>query len=174
MTAARAALLSILAAVVGPSAHAETFRSEKNYLQVELPEGVEPTSVPVEAGAGTTLVATFLGPVLRGSITRVSAPNRRAWRKDPKFFREVEEGLAKSTKGYRRLSRKQHKLGKVPALDLVFRRNGPKGREVVAGRFLFFRTFSVTLMVAAPNEAWRGNKKRLVGMARSFKPYFKD
>ena len=163
----------LLILLVAASATAEPFRSERNYLEVELIPELKPAATPVETGAGTVVVATFLGPKLRAAITRINAPNRRAWRKDAAFFREVEAGLAKSSQGYKRRTRRQHKLGKVPALDIDFERTHEQATERVYSRFLFFRTFSVTLMIAVPKRAPRSLRRRVAKMRASFRPYFK-
>jgi len=155
-------------------ATAKPFQSEPHHVQLELPDDVELAATPVETGEGTTLVAAFRGPSLRAAITRVSAPNHRAWRKDVQFFKEVEDGLARSVPSYKRLRQRQHKLGKVPALDLDFRRQRGSSAEQVVARFLFFRTFTITLMVAIPAKASRLERKRVLELRETFKPYFKD
>jgi len=174
MTRATSVLVAACMALAPALASARPYRSEANYVQLELPDDLELAALPVEAGEGTTLVAAFRGPSLSAAITRVDAPNRRAWRKDARFFQEVEEGLAKSVSGYKRLHRRQHKLGKVPALDLNFRRQHANRPDEVVARFLFFRTFTITLMVAVPAKAAGRARAHAVELRETLKPYFKD
>ncbi|MBT8495457.1 MAG: hypothetical protein KJO07_20580 [Deltaproteobacteria bacterium] len=167
------ALAVTAALLIAATSQAETFRSAKNYVQLELPEQVASGAPAVVAKDGTTLVASFHGPSLHAAITRIGVPNRRAWRKDESYFKEVERGLAKTTPGYRRRRLKRHKLGKVPALDLVFDRRTDDGRERVYARFLFFRTFSITLMVGTRAGSPRLAHRRARQLQKTFKPYFK-
>lgn len=172
----RALALACLAATVTAaptsSAPERRFRSAADYLQLELPTGVKVSETPVLAGDGTTLVASFRGPGLVAAITRVDFPNRPAWRRDRRYFRDVESGLAAATPGYERRRRSTRRLGKVPALDVDFSRKAPSGdRERVFARFLLFRTFTVTAMVATPAPG-RQSGRRAAAMRDSFQPYF--
>jgi hypothetical protein len=168
-------ILAVIAALLTTaSGQAGTFRSAKNYIQLELPDQVASSAPAVVARAGTSVVASFHGPDLRAAVTRIAVPNRRAWRRDKSYFKEVERGLARSTDGYRKRSMRRRKFGKVPAMDLVFDREAPGGaRERVYARFLFFRTFSITLMVGVPKRAARATHARAQELQKTFKPYFK-
>lgn len=106
------------------------------------------------------------------AVTRVDYPNRRAWRRDQGFFAEVEAGVETASTGYRRFHRRQHRIGRVPALDLGFRRRTEQGREVVLMRFLFFRRYTVSLTVTAPARAYRRHQGALRPLLDGFTPYF--
>jgi hypothetical protein len=96
-------------------------------------------------------------------ISRSDFANRRAWRKDARFFREVERGFASATEGYKRTGKKQHKLGRIPVLDLDFRHGEKRAGQA---RFLFFRRYTVMLVLS-------GSSKRAMKPIRdSFVPYF--
>jgi len=166
--------LAVVLAIAADAAVADTYRSETDYFQLELGESVKRVATVAATGEATTLVATFAGKGLHAAITRVAFPNPRAWRRDAEFFLEVEAGLSKSTAGYRLLSRKQHKLGRVPALDLRFRRELDGKAQTVHARFLFFRTFSITLMVGVNDGVPRAAQRTALALTQSFKPYFKE
>lgn len=105
-------------------------------------------------------------------VTRVDHPNRAAWRSERTFFSQVERGVARAADGYRRLHRRRGRLGRVPHLDLRFRRRTADGREVVAMRFLFFRRYSLILTVSTEADRARRQRRTVRRLVRSFVPYF--
>jgi hypothetical protein len=125
--------------------------------ELTLPAGWQPLALPPDAtvapiGAwhhpsGATLV-----------VTRAAAPNPDAWREKTRAAHadEVEAGTRAAAPRYQRRERRLLEVAGVPALELSFRRAvGPgKGREVVAIRFLFFRTHTVSVAVAVPEARW--------------------
>jgi hypothetical protein len=126
--------------------------------ELTLPAGWQPLALPPSAtiapiGAwhhpsGATLV-----------VTRAAAPNPDAWREKTRAAHadEVEAGTRAAAPRYQRRERRLLEVAGVPALELSFRRAvGPagKGREVVAIRFLFFRTHTVSVAVAVPEARW--------------------
>lgn len=106
------------------------------------------------------------------AITRVDYPNPRAWRRDHGFFAEVEAGIETASSGYQRFHHRQHRMGRVPTLDLGFRRRAARGREVVLMRFLFFRRYTVSLTMTMPARAYRRHQAALRALLDSFAPYF--
>lgn len=104
------------------------------------------------------------------AITRMNVPNQRAWRSDDDFFAEVESGVERASAGYDRFHRKQHRVGSVPALDLAFRQRGPRGREVVLMRFLFFRRYTLAFALRAPASAYRRHDRTWRALCESFAP----
>lgn len=108
------------------------------------------------------------------AITRLEYPNVDAWRGKDHFFQQIEAGLRETTQRYRRLDRRRHKLGRVPALDLTFKHRRGDADEVVLTRFIFFRTYSLALTVAIPDDAYGSRRRPLDRLVNSFKPYFGD
>ena len=104
-------------------------------------------------------------------ITRADYPNRGAWRQRAAFFEQVEDGLQASTPGYARLHRRQVRLDRVPAMDLVFRRRAGDQTEVVHMRFLFFRRYTLTLALVAPARVHRRHRRAYRKLVESFVPY---
>lgn len=109
------------------------------------------------------------------AITRVTYPNLDARRTRTKkaFFARVEKGIEDAAKGYERLSRKESKSGSVPLFDLTYRHERADGtKEVVYLRFIFHRTYSVSLAIAVPDGAYKANKRANTAIIKSFKPYW--
>ena len=90
-------------------------------------------------------------------VTRAAAPNPDAWRVKtrPAHADEVEAGTRDAAPDYRRRTRSVHDVRGVPAMDLSFRRGRGASAEVVAMRFVFFRTHTMTAAVAVPEARWR-------------------
>jgi hypothetical protein len=109
------------------------------------------------------------------AITKVAFPNIDARRTKTKkaFFARVEKGVEDAAKDYERLHRKQSKSGRVPLFDLTYRHERADGTsEVVYLRFIFHRTYSVSLAIAIPDEAYKANKKANAKLVKTFKPYW--
>lgn len=165
------ALLALLAAPALADGEA-VLRHAEHRFEIELLGGpwrevpigeVQPVAGWMNDEAGAVL-----------AITRVNYPNADAWRGKDRFFADVEAGLRETTEGYRRLGRRTHRLGRVPAMDLTFRHQRADGSEVVLTRFIFFRTYSLALTVAVPDDAYGERRDQLARLVRSFKPYFAD
>lgn len=105
------------------------------------------------------------------AITRMNLASPRAWRDDEGFFAEVEAGIESASARYQRFHRRQQRIGKVPALDLGFRRDSERGREVVLMRFLFFRRYTLALALRVPAPAYRRHERALRTLLASFAPY---
>jgi hypothetical protein len=162
----RALALAALGVAVGAglsaSARAGELRDEQNHFRLTLDEGwtrVELAAVPDGPIAGYR----HDGHEATLAVSRVDVPNPAAWKGDKAFFREVEDGVAATTPGYKRVRSKQRSVDGVPVLDLVFTRDGADGtaRETTGLRLVFFRTFSLSAAVSAPTSAWKQHDKAL-------------
>ncbi len=167
----RAALAVLLVFWVGGTTHAgngSAHRDGKNQFQLRIPPAWKSTQ-----GAETTLIAFESVPSGRLlTVTRVDFPNRRAWRNDSDFYDEVEQGVEKASKAYKRLARKRLKLGRIPVLELTFRR-ASADYPVIATRFMFFRRYTLIASVAYTIDAYKAHRRSDAKMLASFKPYFK-
>lgn len=105
------------------------------------------------------------------AITRMNLDNPRAWRDDGDFFAEVEAGIEDTSPRYQRFHRRQQRVNKVPALDLGFRRDSERGREVVLMRFLFFRRYTLALALRVPARAYRRHERAFRTLVTSLAPY---
>jgi hypothetical protein len=108
------------------------------------------------------------------AITRMNLANPRAWRDDEDFFAEVEAGIESASQRYQRFHRRQQRVNKVPALDLGFRRDSERGREVVLMRFLFFRRYTLALALRVPAPAYRRHERAFRTLVTSFAPYLPE
>ena len=116
------------------------------------------------------LLAAYRAGTRRAALVRIDYPNRDAWRKKRAFFEQVERGLAASTRGYRRLSQRTTRIARVPVLDINYRRQTEAGEEEVWARFLFFRRFSVALVLSVPSAEGRRAARGLRSVLKSFEP----
>src|SRR5690606_34893388 len=103
---------------------------------------------------------------------RVDHPNAGAWARKQAFFDEVEHGIRTAAPGCTRLQRRQHRLGRVPAMGVQFRRAAGERSEVVHGRSLFLRRRTLALTLAAPARAYRRHGRAYRALVKSFVPYF--
>ncbi len=165
---------SIVAAAVAASAaraaEREPYRDADHYFQIGLGDGWSPTEPA--AGPEEILLARIAVDGRALAVARVDYPNPR--RRDRDYQKQIEAGAEAAARGYHRLSHKVSRAGYVVVIDVTYRRDTDDGREVVASRFLLYRTFTLVLSVATPADKWRHQRratKRLVG---SFVPYFAD
>jgi hypothetical protein len=107
------------------------------------------------------------------AITRMNLANPRAWRNgdDDDFFAEIEAGVEGASARYQRFHRRQQRVNQVPALDLGFRRDTERGREMVLMRFLFFRRYTLALALRVPAPAYRRHERAFRSLVTSFAPY---
>lgn len=107
------------------------------------------------------------------AVSRTDYPNMGAWRKATReaYFDDVEHGLSEHVSQYQRLWRKTSTLDTVPTLDLVFRRTGEHGQDVLFMRFLCFRRYTLTLAVSLPERDYKRHRRALERVLRSFKPH---
>lgn len=166
-------LLVVVAGVLpGSMAHAQTVEAvAAHQYRIEVPEGWSGTG----ASAGEPVIVSGYRHERSGArlaITRVDYPNPGAWRQKDAFFEEVEDGVREAAPGYTRLHRQRRRLGKVPAMDLFFRRRTGDGTQVVLLRFLFFRRYTLALALASPARAYRRHGRAHRALVDGFVPYF--
>jgi hypothetical protein len=156
------------AAVAGAQ---EVVQSRPHQYRLALPAGWTDASA-----AGPAMVSGHRHEPsgARLAITRVDYPNPAAWQQEAAFFEQVEDGVRAAAPGYARLHRRQLRLGRVPAMDLSFRRRTGDGAEVVHMRFLFFRRYTLALALAAPARAHRRHGREHRALVDSFVPSFGD
>ena len=156
-----------------PTAQTQAHKDAKHRYAVNLDESWRQLAVPTESLAP---LAGFEHPASQAllAINRVGYPNLEAWRKRtmPAYKEEIEEGIRATVRGYRPLHSRVHKLGNVPALDLSFRHHTDGRAEVVLVRFLFFRSYSLSLILSTPARTHRTHLRRHRGVLESFQPYF--
>jgi hypothetical protein len=110
-------------------------------------------------------------------VVRLKGPTDDAWEKPDEALASFEQGFAKAD-GYARMSLKAHKLprrkglkGTIPAADLWFRMT--RGGKVVAvgARAIFFRGYTLTIVVDSPGKQPTKGAKAVV---ESFAPALVD
>jgi hypothetical protein len=112
-----------------------------NWTSTPIPDVVAKPVVAYESPAGAHVV-----------ITRAGAHNPLAWaeRTRTKYADQVEAGVTAATEGYQRKKRSIQKVNGVPTMDLEISRLVDGERETVKMRFVFFRTYTLTLAATAP------------------------
>lgn len=167
----RAAVLLLLVsaspAAAGEGAARGTLQDGEHNYQIAVAAGWRPTDAP----AGTLL--TYEGPGKKAhlSITRVEIGRVPGKEDQPRMVDEIERGVERSSRAYKRLRRKLTTSGIVPVLDLVYQRSAPEGRHpLVMTRFLLFRRHTVVLSIGLePDE--RTARKDAEAMIQSFTPF---
>jgi hypothetical protein len=139
---------------------------EHNY-QIAVAAGWRPTDAP----AGTLL--SYQGPGKKGHLAITRVEIGRVGKEDqPRMVDEIERGVEKSTRGYKRLKRKltTTAIG-VPVLDLVYQRGAQAGgHPLIMSRFLLFRRHTVVLSIGVdPDE--RSARRDAEAMIQSFTPF---
>lgn len=159
--------LTALLAIAASGAIAQPVKDAKNHFQVGDVKGWDVKAVDNSASDNERLVATAThsSGQARAAVIRVTYPNTPAWRKKKYYFDEVVRGLGAATDGFVLVSRKRSKIGKVPVLDVRYRRKHESAPHV-AVRFVFFRTF--TLIASA--SANRAQRRAASQLARSLLP----
>lgn len=158
------------AAAPGEDDSESVTRGAGHRYQLTMPGGWTATD---PAGAPADVLAGYRhhDSGARVVITRADYPNPAAWRQQTAFFEQVEAGLQASTPGYARLHRRQMRLDRIPAMDLGFRRRAGGGAEVVHMRFLFFRRYTLALVLVAPVHAHRRHQHAYRKLIDGFVPY---
>lgn len=104
-------------------------------------------------------------------ISRMAGPTDGAYARDPHFFALVEQGVKARSPGYQRTGWRPHFLARgkerIPTLDLSFRMKRDGQPIWVATRFLFFKSYALSLVVDAPHGKIDRTTRRLVD---SFRP----
>lgn len=128
-----------------------------NWTSSDIPDVRAKPVVAYESPAGGHVV-----------ITRAGAYNPQAWieRTRAKYCDEVETGVSAATDGYKRKKRSIQKVNGVPTMDLEMSREVDGKREDVVMRFVFFRTYTLTLAAIGPAK----DKASIAAIAKSFGP----
>jgi hypothetical protein len=131
---------------------------------------VTPGWRPVDAPEGTLLAYEGPGKKAHLAITRVEI-GRVGKELQLRMADEIERGVEKSTRSYRRLKRKLATGGVVPVLDLVYQRSAPAGSHaLVLSRYLLFRRHTVVLSIGVDADE-RSIRREAEGMIQSFTPF---
>jgi hypothetical protein len=128
-----------------------------------------PPPRPPEPDVSVAIVKSKSG--IAAAVTRASAPNPDAWRERTRaaYVDEIERGVS-SIAGYKRVKRVVSKVNGVPAMDLEFTRTVDGKRETVVARFLFWRTYTLTLAASGTKDAMRRDRKKLDQLIKRFGP----
>jgi hypothetical protein len=127
------------------------------WTETPIPDVTARPVVAYESPAGAHVV-----------ITRAGAHNPLAWseRSRPKYADQVEAGVTAATDGYIRKRRTIQKVNGVPVMDLELSRKVAGVREDVVMRFVFFRTYTLTLAAVMS----RKDRPAVDAIAKSFGP----
>lgn len=134
---------------------------------VELPDAKPDTKQEIATEATRMYKHPGSGRVL--VVTKTSFPNHGARDRIKAYVDAMESGLRKQP-GYKRLHRAQQRVGRVPVVDLVFRRKRGTATEVVMMRFLLFRSSSYAVTLTTPAPRWRRWKRSNQRLVNSFRP----
>ena len=107
------------------------------------------TATPIPEVAARPVAAYESPAGARVVITRAGAHNPEAWseRRRTKYADQVEAGVTAATEGYQRKRRAIQKVNGVPVMDLELSRVVGGKREDVVLRFVFFRTYTLTVEI---------------------------
>jgi hypothetical protein len=163
-------LVWVALVAAGAIAHAEprppgTVVDGEHRYRLVIAEGWRPLDAPED-----TLLA-YAGPdgAAYLALARIDLPGRAAWQNDQSFLDAIERGVSSHADGYARISRKVHKLGEVPAMDLRYRRTDSAGMGEVATRFLFYRTYALVLSIELGED--HAARRQADKILASFQPY---
>jgi hypothetical protein len=168
------ALASALPTAIATSHAAADVRVVEHQFELGALDGWSELPGGARGDAGSLLMVAGYRHAGSGAllaITRMNLANPRAWRDDDDFFAEIESGIESASARYQRFHHRQQRVSKVPALDLGFRRDSERGREVVLMRFLFFRRYTLALALRVPAPAYRRHERALRTLVTSFAPY---
>jgi hypothetical protein len=181
MSAGRALVVVALALAIGAgAAHGKGKRGPAPYVDAErgfvvtLPAGWQPVGQDAGEGAAAPLLKVTNDKTGQWLVVLlVKGPTDDAAGDGKAALDNLEAGFATAS-GYRRLERKRRELpagegkkGKVAAADLWFVMTRD-GKPVVVGvRALFFKTYTLTLVVDAPGKRIPRETR---GIVESFAP----
>ena len=163
----------LVVAILTGQAAADVRVAEHQFQHDDL-DGWSELPVRERGDAGNVLIVAGYRHAASGAllaITRVGLANPRAWRGDDDFFAGVEAGIERTSARYQRFHHRQQRVARVPALDLGFRRDSERGREVVLMRFLFFRRYALALALRVPAPAYRRHERAFRKLIERFEPY---
>jgi hypothetical protein len=160
------AAAGIVVALAAPAAADGPIDLPSTPAEVTIPASWSSAEIPEVASAP---VAAYKSPGgTHVVITRAGAYNPQAWsaRGREKYCDEVERGVSGATDGYQRKRRTVQKVNGVPTMDLEISRKVDGVREEVVMRFLFFRTYTLTLAAVLPSK----DKSSVTSILKSFGP----
>jgi hypothetical protein len=175
--ACAAVVLAVLTAPVAraTAAPAATPPPTVDGTPIDLPDTPAEITVPATWAAApipevaARPVAAYESPAgARVVITRAGAHNPEAWseRRRTKYADQVEAGVTGATEGYQRKRRAIQKVNGVPVMDLELSRVVGGKREDVVMRFVFFRTYTLTVAAVAPGK----DRAAVAAIVKSFGP----
>ncbi len=141
-------------------------RDRTHRYQIVIADGWRPLAAP----EGTLVAYAAQGGRGHLAITRVAAGTRVA-RDLEVLAAQVERGVERSTRGFRRVRRKLSDSPRGATLDLVYQRTSPDGPELVLSRYLFFSRHTVVLSIGLRADAGRSDRRAAEAMIRSFTPF---
>ena len=83
---------------------------------------------------------------------------------------QVERGVERVSRRFRRVRRKLSDSSRGATLDLVYQRTSPGGPELVLSRYLFFSRHTVVLSIGLRADASRAERRAAEAMVKSFTP----
>jgi len=157
-------------------------RGDRNSSEDKLPRGalrdrahryqivIAPGWRPVASPDGTLIAYSAEGGRGLLAVTRIDAGTRAA--SDPAALAaQVERGVERATRDFRRLRRKLASSHRATTLDLSYQRSSSAGRERVLSRYLFFTRHTVVLSIGLRADASRSERRAAEAMVRSFGPF---
>ncbi len=125
---------------------------------------------PLAAPEGTLVAYAAEGGRAHLAVTRVAAGTRAA-RDVEALAAQVERGVERATRGFRRVRRKLSTSSRGASFDLIYQRASPDGTELVLSRYLFFSRHTVVLSIGLRPDAPRSERRAAEAMVRSFVPF---
>ncbi len=138
-------------------------RDRTHRYQIVIAGGWRPLAAP----QGTLVAYASDGAHL--AITRVAAGTRVA-RDLEALAAQVERGVERVTRRFRRVRRKLSDSSRGATLELVYQRTSPDGPELVLSRYLFFSRHTVVLSIGLRADAGRSDRRAAEAMVKSFAP----
>ena len=141
-------------------------RDATHRYQIVIAAGWRPLAAP----EGTLAAYAAEGGRAPLAVTRV-ATGTRAARDLETLAAQVERGVERVTRRFRRVRRKLSDSSRGAILDLVYKRTSSTGSELVLSRYLFFSRHTVVLSIGLPADAARSERRAAESMVKSFVPY---
>jgi hypothetical protein len=160
------AALAALAALAAPAAADGPIDLPETPAEITIPDSWRTSEIPEVRSRPVVAYESAGGALV--VITRAGAYNPQAWaeRTRAKYCDEVERGVSDATNKYQRRRRSIQKVNGVPTMDLEISREVDGVKEDVVMRFVFFRTYTLTLAAVGPSK----ERSTLQSIAKSFGP----
>lgn len=149
----------------GDDSARSALRDGDNHYQVAIASGWR----PIEPPSGTLVARVAQSGRGWLAITRVDTGTRAA-RDIESLAVQVERGVQRATRDFRRVRRKLARSTRAATLDLSYERAGPAGTELVLSRYLLFARHTVVLSIGLAG-ADRRERRAAEAMMRSFAPF---